>query len=236
MSKYPVLIFLLSFMTSFSFINCMLSELKYKPCIQPLDDEIMDKRNLITLWLSNPTLMKTTNITRTINFVKNATEQEQKWLCFGYAMHKATGSSTSLHIYTDKTLTIDIEKFFTQTKHPQKNDLVIYTTNKDNREIKHFATVINNKIFESKWGSCPIIIQHRLFDIPNVYGNAASFWTLKEKFTTLERKTILLETIKNDADHSSNVYYYKTIMCSILTLSTIGLILSSPVLLFIHFG
>src|SRR5690606_35717593 len=67
---------------------------------------------------------------------------------------------------------------------PKQNDLVVYTNSIEDRTINHFAVVVDPFTFESKWGNFEPIYQHRLFDVPEAYGKAAFFLTLKEECAT----------------------------------------------------
>jgi hypothetical protein len=195
MLKSHIFIFLLP-ISCFTPTHCMLSEWKYKPYIQPLNDEITDMR----IWL-NMARKNIIEINPNIIILRPSTQQEEKWRCFTYAIAQITGSTTPLFLdkNNDKLASISIEKFFEQIVEPQPQYLVIYTTNKEHRAIQHLACAVNTTTFESKWGTRKAIIHHRLFDVPSAYGTAASFWILKKEFTTSEGKELLLETIEKDA-------------------------------------
>jgi hypothetical protein len=199
MLKLHSLIALVS-IASLNFTYCMLSEFKYTPWKQCVNDEVSKKREEINELSERGEETKIVDVV-----IRKATEQEQEWKCFNYAMHKITGNTTPLQLKTicDKNMciiahmaSIDIEKFFDQIQGPEKGALGLYTD--DARRIQHFVIVIDNVTFESKWGPLDII-QHKPFDVPDHYGNMISFWKLKEEFTTPEGKELLLETIKKDA-------------------------------------
>jgi hypothetical protein len=200
MLKSHILIFSLSTM-SFNATHCMLSNFKYNPLTIICNDEITEKRDTIAEWIMHPRRSYNNNFIANVQIIKKATDQEAEWTCFGYAIYKATGSTVPLNMWKNKNYkktTIDIEKFFEQTESPQKNGIVIYSIYHHYREIKHFAYIITSTIFESKCGKSRNIIHHALFDLPNTYGNIASFWTLREEY--VHSQEMLLETIKNDAD------------------------------------
>ncbi len=186
------------FITTFHTIHCMISEFKYEPCVELSNNKTINKRMRILEWIGSQATIDLGEIGRDIKIIRSIKKNEFHLKCTDYAMRKVTGSTSSIAIYIDKTSNIYLEKFFDQTENPRPQDLVIYTTSKDDREIKHFAVVIHPRIFESKFGSFANIIQHKLFAIPPSYGNAASFWTLKKEFTTLEGKKLLQTSIEED--------------------------------------
>lgn len=223
--------------TTFSPVLCMINQFKYEPYTQPYNDEITQKRELITEWVGSPINTNFGITTKDVAIIRQITSQEQPCTCFGYAIAQATGSTVPLTLYENignRTSTIDIEKFFEQTEHPQQNGLVIYTTDKDNRKINHVAFIINQKTFESKWGFFTNIIQHSLFSIPTFYGNTASFWTLKKEFRSPEGKEILLKNIRHDALIFNKTLHHKTMIRTMLIISTTIFILSRLIMSFIN--
>ncbi|HJZ23107.1 MAG TPA: hypothetical protein VJ201_01505 [Candidatus Babeliales bacterium] len=198
MSKFYSFILLLS-VVSLNSTQCMISEFKYEPWVQCPNDELLKKRH------SDEVCCDPNIETRKPN------EQEQTWKCFNYAVYKTTGSITPLQLNAIeedsgviKTMaSIDIEKLFDQIEGPEEGALVLYTDNVN--RIQHFAVVIDNLIFESKWGVYDIR-QHKPFDVPSYYGDRVSFWKLKETFTTMEGRKLLLETIKKDAEDFDKKY------------------------------
>lgn len=133
-----------------------------------------------------------------VTIIREATEQEQKGVCFNYAIQQITGCiTTDLHNNVYCNLPLNPAKYFEQTYQPQENDLAIYV-NEYTNEIQHFARVITNNLFESKWGSNKEILQHEPFNVPMMYGEIISFWTLKTEFTTTEGKQKLIQSIEQD--------------------------------------
>jgi hypothetical protein len=195
----------------------MLSEFKYEPCVQLSDSETINSRNRIFQWVGSHATIELGDIGRDIKIMRSVKKNERPFKCTEYAMRQVTGSTAPISIYINKTSNLDIEKFFDQTKNPRPKDLVIYTTSKDDREIKHFAVVIHPTIFESKFGAFTKIIQHRLFAIPPLYGNAASFWTLKKEFTTLEGNKLLQITIKEDIEFFDKYPFYAVLNGPLIT-------------------
>lgn len=180
---------------------CMLSEFKYTPWMQCFNDELSKRREEINELSDRAEEIKKIGI-----IVREATEQEQEWKCLNYALYKTTGNIIPLEFKTicDEKMcviahmtSIDIEKLFDQIQGPEKDALVLYTD--DVCRIQHFAVVIDNVTFESKWGGLNIM-QHKPFDVPDHYGNMISFWKLKKEFITTEGKALLFENIKKDTE------------------------------------
>jgi hypothetical protein len=215
MTRSQLFVFLFYTIT-FHPINCMLSEFKYEPCVQLSDSETIDSRNRIFQWIGSHATVDLGEVKRDIKIIRSVKKNERTWKCTEYAMKQVTGSTAPISIYIDKTSNLDIEKFFDQTENPRPQDLVIYTNSKDDREIKHFAVVIQPTIFESKFGAFTKIIQHKLFAIPLSYGNAASFWTLKKEFTTLEGKKLLQITIEEDIEFFNKYPFYAVFSTQLL--------------------
>jgi len=235
MLKANLFICLLSIVT-FSPILCMISQFQCQPYTQASSDKTTKTRDRITEWVGSPTTINIGIITKDIIVIRQTTPQEQLCTCFGYAIAQATGTTVPLTLYENignRTSTINIEKFFEQTEHPQKNGLVIYTTDKDNRTINHVGFIIDQKTFESKWGFFTNIIQHSLFSIPTFYGNTASFWALKKEFRSSEGKEILLKNIRNDALIFNKALHHKTMIRTMLIMSTTIFILSRLIMSFI---
>jgi len=196
--------------------HCMISEFKYEPYTQILDQKIIQERNYITKWAEANT---TTHVPKDIQIIGRAPQQTER--CFDYALYRITGNYTSATIYTDKTSDISIEKYFHQIETPQPNDLLIYTISKDNREIKHFAIAIDETTFESRFGNCPYIIHHnKIFAVPTCYGNAASFWTLKKEFKTEQGRKKLIQELKNDINSFCSKEDFWN--CQSITMMTLG--------------
>ena len=207
---------LLLFITHFTTTHCMISEFKYEPYTQTLDQEIAQERNYITKWAEASIK---TDIPKDIKIIGKAPRRTRK--CFDYALYKITGNYTSATIYTDKTSNIPIEKYFQQVETPKPNDILIYTMSKEDREITHFAIVLNNG-FESKLGTTPYIIQHdTMFTIPTCYGTAASCWRLKKEFRSCEGKQKLIQEIKNDIRMFDG--QEDPVSCKSITIVTLGI-------------
>ena len=193
MKPYYILIFLLS-ITGFNCTYPMIREFKYKPIIQPAYCQMV--RDIITDWTNDE--IPTTTIKQIITIKREATPEEQLGTCIRYAINTITNSTAPIKLYDNATSNIDITKFFEQTDHPEKNDLVVYTKSKNSRKIKHFAIVVGDTTYESKWGTHKEIIQHALFAIPTEHGKVASFWTLKKEFTYPEGQEKLPKMIAED--------------------------------------
>ena len=197
MTRSQLFIFLF-FIITFHTTNCMISKFEYEPCVEFSSNETINKRMRILEWVTSQATIDLGDIRRDIKIIRSVKKNECDLKCTGYAMRKVTGSTAPISIYMDKTSNIYLEKFFDQTENPRPKDLVIYTISKDNREITHFAVVIQPTIFESKFGAVANIIQHKLFAVPLIYGTAASFWTLKKEFTTVEGNKLLKICIEED--------------------------------------
>lgn len=110
-------------------------------------------------------------------------EDRYNFSCLHYALQKILGFEFEEEInFPGRLFSIFVEDYFEQTKNPQPNDLVIYTYDKNELMMTHFAVVINNEIVESKWGYSPEIRQHKLLDLPTTFGNTAWFYTLKKEY------------------------------------------------------
>ena len=184
--------------------HCMLTEFKYKPITQQSDLATTIQRDRIGKWVQFSEKRELSPIAN-ISIIRNATQQEQQGTCFNYALAQTTGTSIPLRLYEDspyQTSTINIENYFNQTLDPQTKDLVLYTTDENNRRINHCATFINNNLFESKLGKSSKIVQHAPFAVPYSYGNATTYWTLKPKFKNNQEK--LLKTMRDEADFFNN--------------------------------
>ena len=175
----------------------MLSEFKYKPQhAEPSDLPTIAKRYSLGI-----RTMDRVHEISSANIVKVATKQEQEGVCYDYALKQTTGYFDPRIKCYGRNVLPDPEKFFEQTLHPQKNDLVIYTTSESIRATPHFAIFINKNTFESKWGTHTEIMQHKPFDVPDYYGNAISFWTLKEEWKKPENKQALIQAMESDVDN-----------------------------------
>jgi hypothetical protein len=206
----------------------MISEFTYEPCVELSSNETINKRNRILEWVTSQATIDLGDIQRDIKIIRSIKKNERNFQCTEYAMRQVTGCNALISIYTDKTSNLDLEKFFDQTENPRPKDLVIYTISKDNREITHFAVVIQPTIFESKFGAVANIIQHKLFAVPLVYGNAASFWTLKKEFTTVEGSKLLKICIEEDIQFFNKYPLYAKLNAPlILGCAAIGIGLST---------
>lgn len=201
MKQHHLLFFLLA-ITNINYSCAMIREFTYEPITQT--NEWQHVRRYIDLWIKN--IIPKEDIKNFIIFKRKATEEEQKGTCIRYAINTITKSKAPINLYIGAITNIDIEKFFVQTNYPKTNDLVIYTINQDNPQMKHFAIFINEEIFESKLGHEKNIIQHSIFGLPTSYGNTASFWTLKEKFNSEEGKKILPKEIEKNVDSLEDKY------------------------------
>jgi hypothetical protein len=178
--------------------NCMLSEFKHKPIKYHNNNETDRVRRQIVLAMNMGVSLASTALKEEITDIRDITKQEEEWTCFAYAVNKITNEATPLYLYPDHTSNIDIQKLFKQTPTPQRNGLAIYTLSKNDRRIQHCAVVITPEKFESKLGIRSKISHHKPFSVPPSYGNAISYWTLKEKFTTPEGKKKLHKDINKD--------------------------------------
>jgi hypothetical protein len=185
---------------------CMLSAWKLRPCTQRESSKAFQKRKLPEkeLLVSNKTFYK----------LQKEEELGDNYRCFQHAIAHITGfrksnnprySFLKLHFNPGNNFytSINVEKYFEQTRFPQKNDLVIYTASKKDLTIKHFGIVVSKTRVESKWGGYPFIVRHRLFDVFDGYGTAAGFFTLKKEYK--DDKKLLLQSIESD----SMAYYWK---------------------------
>jgi len=75
-------------------------------------------------------------------------------------------------------------------KSPDKNNIVIYRS--DDGCISHVGRLISSSLVISKWSWGPLV-KHRLWDVPDHYGNKIEFYTLTSKAI----KFILSPKIKN---------------------------------------
>jgi hypothetical protein len=228
MQKNCAFLFTLLFYT-LSLQSSMPSFLPYPPYTQEKDSLLQGDRHSIE-FKKYITLAGT---------VKNNNGEDIR--CFQYALEKITGYPIRIplcaNIYSVEQengnpfvkylvkkiiprtflipLQFPIERFFEQTKDPQPNGLVIYTTNKYIRDCIHFAVIIdgpiidggtfNGGVFESKFGDDEEIWRHRLFDIWHNYGNAAWFFDLKEKYKTPAGKKELFKNMEQ-AEHEACEY------------------------------
>jgi hypothetical protein len=110
-------------------------------------------------------------------------EEINNFSCLHYALQKILDVTLEEEInFPGRLFSIFVEDYFEQTDNPQPNDLVIYTYDKNEPQITHFAVVIDNNTIESKWGYSPEIRCHSLLNVPTSFGNAAWFYTLKKKY------------------------------------------------------
>ncbi len=195
------------FITSFTANSCMLSEFKHKPITQQPDSLAAHHRDYISKWIKFAERGELNPI-KDVTIVRDATEEEQQGRCFNYAIAQITGNTTPLKLYKKKNgrqkSTINVEKYFKQTVKPKNNDLALYTDNEDSYIINHFTRIvdIDNTIFESQFGRLKKITQHQPFAVPLSYGNAISYWTLKNKYQNDKER--LRKTIRDDAEAFNN--------------------------------
>ncbi len=202
-------LFIITFLciTHFTANHCMLSKFTYKPITQQPDTFTTQHRDHVEKWVKFAE-KGTLNPIKGISIVRDATKKEQEERCFNHAISQITGNTIPLTLYKKnndkKKSTINIEKYFKQTVDLQKNDLVLYTDNENSYAINHCAVVIDTdeNIFESKLGQSRKIVHHQPFAVPNCYGNAISYWTLKDKYQ--RDKERLKKTIRDDADAFNN--------------------------------
>ncbi len=96
---------------------------------------------------------------------------------------------------------LNLLQYFEQTDHPQKNDLVVYYADDTTHEPLHFGVVTgfnphnNEPIVTSKWGFRPEIFEHELFAVPFIYGTTVRFFTLKNKYQQVGKKTTLINKL-----------------------------------------
>jgi hypothetical protein len=196
----------------------MLSRWKHEPLLQPNNSAITKMRNQ----LSHTIIKTNSNISR---HKETPDEREQK--CFYFAIKKITGFNQPLNFWSgiDFISSINIENYFDQITTPKVNDLVVYTKDKNNLSITHFAVVKmitgNNIILHSKWGSIDSIIEHGPFDIPMIYGKTISFFTLKNKYKNDPDKKILHAAMT--AEKAKNDFKLYTVSCGPLIIMTIGI-------------
>lgn len=157
---------------------------------------------------------------------RKTTDTENNVTCLGYALAKAMNTPQILKFPQKLTLhsydTADIYKqlFFERTEQPQKNDLVTYQNYPNSNNILHYAIVADKNIFESKWGTQKIIIQHNPSAVPCNYipyyyddsgrkdrENTITYWTLKEEFKTDKGKEVLNNTIKHETINEDINYF-----------------------------
>ncbi len=184
-------------------LSGILTEPKYRPHIQVRNPEVKKMRKKLNI-IEEYEIETISNTQITI--AQQSTPDEKKHKCSYYALKQTTGNTLHLGFFPgehgeDYTI---LNEYFEQTIAPKKNDLVIYTNSEDDLTINHFAVVIDDFTFESKWGDVEPIYRHRLFDVPAVYGTAAYFLTLKEKYATEKGKQLLLNDIKYKAMRSNN--------------------------------
>jgi hypothetical protein len=118
--------------------------------------------------------------------------------CFQYAIERITGFNGYIEFPNKNNLCINLEKYFQQTPYPKKNDLIIYTTDEKNLEIRHFAVAIDQIWFESKSGNFNQISRHFPFDLARAYGDVAWSFELREKYQREEGQKCLLQDIQLD--------------------------------------
>lgn len=177
--------------TQFQTCHGMLEQWTHTPHIQAQNATITRMRELLDD--DSVSLTERIKLNSHIRIMDSLTVDEKEYKCGYYAIKKATGCTEPFSFVSgspDNT-TFNIHEFFTQTATPKKNDVVVYTTNRNDLAIKHFAIFIDNCTVESKWGSHTKKIVHRLFDAPIGYGNAAGFFTLKPEYKTETGKLLL---------------------------------------------
>lgn len=199
--KHSIAIFLC--ITNFTANYCMLTQFKIEPIIY--NHETDNIRDSVTKWIEedDPASLAIIQKNNDIIKFKEATQEEKNGKCITYAINKITNGTAPLALYTNNTSNFNVEKFFEQTSNPQKNDLAIYTPHKKNRNITHFAIIITPQEFESKFGCHPKIVRHKIFAVPRNYGNAITYWTLKQEFIGSEGNKKLLKEIDEDVNTAS---------------------------------
>lgn len=110
---------------------------------------------------------------------------------------------------------------FKKTNNPQHGDLVNY---KNNYGLDtHFGIYINHTNYpksyfevESKWGGHPEILQHVPTNVPSVYGNNISFYTLKNKNSGTKSNSSILRSAHNYAKHATFITYIGLLILPIM--------------------
>jgi hypothetical protein len=133
-------------------------------------------------------------------------EKTNKFLCYQYAIQETTGFKEFVTT-KDGTQYLFVADYFQATPHPQPNDLAIYGLMETFPVITHFAVANDSVTYRSKFDALPHLREHRLFDIPENYGTAVWFFTLKPKYQTPEGKKLLL----NDIEEKKQIFLKKSI-------------------------
>ncbi len=162
--------------------QCMISNPSFKPYTQVKNPEIQKSRDEKKYYEQNIKIGEISN-------------NNDGFRCFQYALQEVTGFKGNVS-FPGQGASIFIGDFFEQIPNPQPNDLVIYTPDGNNYKIQHFAVAIDNVTFRSKFGNLPSIWRHKLFDVLETYGNAAWFYTLKQKYKIPENRPLLLSDIE----------------------------------------
>lgn len=202
--KKQILLYVYLLCTQVNISHCMLSKWKFKPCTQRENSKAFKKRQL-------PVEKLVSNKTVTLySLHKDEEALDDGYRCFQHAIARTTGFRKAnnpeydflkLHFRSGNNLytSINVEDYFEQTRFPQKHDLVVYTNSRNDFTIQHFGVVVSKTRIESKWGTNQFIARHTLFGgIPDHYGTAAGFFTLKEEYKTDEGKKLLLQSIESD--------------------------------------
>lgn len=201
--------------THSSTIRCFLDDFCTAHGILPS----LDKDKAKSLQLSCTHMEKKLIENGDIYTIKYAIHEEKECDCALYALAKTIGFKSNLiaQVGSSTSISVNIFKYFKQTNNPQKNDLVIYSNTKEVSGKTHTGIVIDHDTFESKWGISPCIMVHPLFHVPEVYGNYAYFFTLRNRFRTLPKEllinlmhhdTIIIHGNTNAAWRSCLLKYY----------------------------
>ena len=116
---------------------------------------------------------------RELKILKNPPKQEDNYNCFIYALgldgDNAIKKDCGGFIYSAFFQKIIDCGLLNYTDNPQKGDYVIYRNlEKYPNVITHIGVVVGKKDVISKWSWGPLL-KHRIFDVPESYGNDISF-------------------------------------------------------------
>jgi len=98
-----------------------------------------------------------------------------------------------------------LDNYYTRTDIPSQESLVVYQKNPTS-EATHFGivqtvgTTLNECIIKSKWGSNNGIFEHKVFDVPLLYGTHISFFVLRSEFQN--NKPFFLSTLQTKITQS----------------------------------
>lgn len=112
-------------------------------------------------------------------------EEDKNYNCFIYTLglndDKEIIFGTKGFIYSNFFKKLIRENILEETKDPKEGDYIIYENLKDYPgEITHSGILDKNGMIISKWAWGPII-KHKIFDVPESYGNKITYFKKLDK-------------------------------------------------------